>query len=685
MLSFASNRTVNDEEDEEKEDMKTKLRDYQHEAVKQAVRRVRHGGRVKVLMACGSGKTHVQIGIWEKLQPKRTVVLLPTLALMSQQLRVWQTEAPHAQLGNICCDRRLHPLATEDIAGFVKVGGVLFCTYASSRKLDSMSFDLAIFDEAHQTATVTPKTRMPCYSFALSDDHVRCKRRVFFTATSKGHTARAKDKYDKNKAIFFDMGDAEVYGPKVADYSVAQAINEEVLSDYKIVLAVVTDEEVERAIQSYGAITKPHHELVERVAGYLALGKAVKKYKLKRVFAFVNTRDHAMRLAGAVDDAVSYKDVCPAPGWLGYLTHREVGKAREILGTFAAAKGTAILANPRSLNQGVDVPDTDAVALLANRRSPIDLVQMLGRALRRTPGNTMAHVVIPTFITTSAVGQERRLHTVSDAAVNLFEGLRHLNKNVHADVNLGDFWEDGYASDLTEVIGNPVGITVEDIRCGVQLRESRRGVEFTLQDLRSAVNRYYAEHKRTPRHGDGDAAPYGINLQWPTIQQRVHAMYGSWRRLMVEWEYAELAPSQLTAHQIAEAAKAYCAEHGVPPREKGDSSKYFGFPITWAKIDAALKYGYRGLPKGSSLSKLLRAHGLRKPRTKLTLASIQQKVLAFRKDKGRWPTARRRRIEDASKYFGYSETWTAIDAAMKEGWRGLPGGITLKEFCEAIP
>ncbi len=103
---------------------------------------------------------------------------------------------------------------------------------------------------------------------------------------------------------------------------------------------------------------------------------------------------------------------------------------------------------------------------------------------------------------------------------------------------------------------------------------------------------------------------------------------------------------------------------------------------TWRNIDKALRYGFRGLPGGSSLSVLLeRRRGARgKARTP---ARTPEQILAWarlhRGRTGRWPSARSGVVLDAP-----GETWKALNAALAEGYRGLPGGSSLAELLRGV-
>jgi hypothetical protein len=104
-----------------------------------------------------------------------------------------------------------------------------------------------------------------------------------------------------------------------------------------------------------------------------------------------------------------------------------------------------------------------------------------------------------------------------------------------------------------------------------------------------------------------------------------------------------------------------------------------GSEETWAIVNMALTTGLRGLPGGSSLARLLAEHRPVRPR-RLTLQKIRAWADAHREATGRWPDAHCGPVRGVP-----DETWAAVDAAMKAGRRGLPGGTSLRfEFDRSL-
>ncbi len=118
--------------------------------------------------------------------------------------------------------------------------------------------------------------------------------------------------------------------------------------------------------------------------------------------------------------------------------------------------------------------------------------------------------------------------------------------------------------------------------------------------------------------------------------------------------------------------------------QTGDWPKRDSGPIqeapaeTWKAVDSALIHGGRGLPGGSSLPKFLEEYfGVRNKQNlpRLTEEWIHDRAAYHHEQTGKWPTENFGQLLDAPE-----ETWKAIQVALYQGRRGLPGGSTLPRF-----
>jgi hypothetical protein len=139
----------------------------------------------------------------------------------------------------------------------------------------------------------------------------------------------------------------------------------------------------------------------------------------------------------------------------------------------------------------------------------------------------------------------------------------------------------------------------------------------------------------------------------------------------------------LTVEQILAWADAHRAATGRWPVE--ESGPVSGAPgESWGGISLALANGYRGLPPGSSLARLLaERRGVRNPKglPRLTIEQIRAWAEAYRSATGRWPSSGSDPVASAP---APGETWARINQALWRGHRGLPGGLTLARVLRPV-
>jgi predicted helicase len=181
---------------------KPKPEPHQVKAIQDVVAGLVEADRGQMIMACGTGKTFTTLWIKEALQAHTTLVLLPSLSLLSQTMREWAWAGNTAfDILNVCSDKSVgkktedmdpadapFPVTSEveEIAAFLKQPKlkVVFCTYQSSdliaqAQLDDAvpTFDLAVADEAHRCAGKADAG----FATILDGEKIRASKRLFTT------------------------------------------------------------------------------------------------------------------------------------------------------------------------------------------------------------------------------------------------------------------------------------------------------------------------------------------------------------------------------------------------------------------------------------------------------------------------------------------------------------------------
>jgi superfamily II DNA or RNA helicase len=402
---------------------------YQGKAMKAVVKGFHTSDRGQLIMACGTGKTLVSLFIAEQLASKRTLFLVPSLALLAQTLREWSANTREGfDFLAVCSDQSVNdkdaamekvsdlglPVTTkpEDIAAFLRRRArhqVVFATYQSSAQITAAyelnrvpAFDLAIVDEAHRCAGRVSGA----FSAILDPGSIKARKRLFMTATPRFFKSRRGNINGDGEANLASMDDERVFGPVLHRLSFAEAIDLKLLSPYRLVLMTV-DDPTYRHWAEYGSpVATDGEEITDArsLAGYIGLLKAMRDYDLRRVISFHSRVKRAREFANSLHDVYEWMpaDERPDPKpWSDFVSGAmPTGKRRDLVGKLRSVEGTnrGLLANARCLAEGVDVPALDGVAFIDPKRAEVDIVQAVGRAMRRSSDDKVGTIVIPVFL-----------------------------------------------------------------------------------------------------------------------------------------------------------------------------------------------------------------------------------------------------------------------------------------------
>lgn len=377
---------------------------HQDDAVKAVVSELVLADRTSVIMPCGTGKTMVGQLIAEALQCAQVVLLFPSIALIRQTLVFWQE---CGMLSNtdclcVCSDKtvanrdevvvteedigmHITTSATEVLSFFQKKQGrkVVFCTYHSTPILGAgmpqgMQFDLGIFDEAHRTASSNDSA----FSFALDDQNLPIRKRVFMTATPR-HQVDGESAYS--------MDDESIYGKRSYVLPFRKAIEDDLICDYKVLISTVTSREVADHLASEIGKTKGGVN-AKLIAASIAIKKAMDTTGATKAFAFHGTVAEAELFASM--PATIREAGCDMMHVSGAMSMK---KRDQIVNDFRKSS-KAVLTNARCLTEGIDVPAVDMVAFIDPKRSIVDIVQAVGRGLRKAPGKQFGYILLPVYV-----------------------------------------------------------------------------------------------------------------------------------------------------------------------------------------------------------------------------------------------------------------------------------------------
>nr|VDG64680.1 restriction-modification system LlaBIII [Streptococcus thermophilus] len=388
----------------------------------------------------------------------RVLFLVPSIALLAQTLREWTAQARlDLKSFAVCSDNKASRQA-EDIASYdlevpVSTKGedikkrfeqgkrasglhVVFSTYqslpavhdAQEKGLDD--FDIVICDEAHRTTGVTLANTDESNFVRIHDtEYIRSKRRLYMTATPRLFDDNVKVKAEEHSAEIASMDDEAIYGPEFHRLGFGEAVDKGLLTDYRV-LVMTVDESVaadamsrstqegmnlttaSAMIGAWNALAKRSGKLQGQKGGFeigaepmrrtVAFAKDIKTSKLiaEMYPGLIASHRQSLEEHAALNDVSLHNaDLDVAVQHVdGTMNAMERGKKISWLESTMDETETRILTNARCLSEGVDVPALDAVIFFNPRNSMVDVVQSVGRVMRKSEGKDYGYIILPVAV-----------------------------------------------------------------------------------------------------------------------------------------------------------------------------------------------------------------------------------------------------------------------------------------------
>ena len=463
------------------------LRTHQREAFDEVINGFKASDRGKLIMACGTGKTFTALRIAEEIAGigGRVLYLVPSIGLFSQAMREWaeQQSIPHRYIG-ICSDTKAGkttedasileleiPVTTDPINisdALQKTDEnsmkVVFCTYHSlpiveeAQDAGAPAFDVVLCDEAHRTTGIEDNDDKTSPFVLVHDaDRIRAKKRLYMTATSRLYTEGAKAKAARHDIEVFSMDDPETYGPEFHRLPFSRAVEQDLLSDYKVIVLAMSEQGADAALQTYRTRSGKEmsiNDATKIVGCWRALQNPERKATddpeikpLTRAIAFTNTIAASKSLVnhwnGVIESAIERLPEDQRPSNFKCEADHVDGKTNALQRKkrIEWLKGNSdgvcrILSNARCLSEGIDVPALDAVLFMSPRNSHVDIVQAVGRVMRKAEDKTYGYIVLPVAIPAGtdpadALNDNQRFASVW----NVLRALRSHDDRLNAEIN----------------------------------------------------------------------------------------------------------------------------------------------------------------------------------------------------------------------------------------------------------
>ena len=328
---------------------------------------------------------------------------------------------------------------------------IIFSTYQSAERIKEAQhiklpqIDLIICDEAHRsvgslyTTTIKGQATQDIKiknAFTLCHDNaqINAKRRIYMTATPKIYSDKQKSKASEKDNEVFSMDDEAIFGKTIYEMRFGKAVKEKLLSDYKVIIlaleketyAQIANKAIARLKES--GINKLNEKLVdlEFVCKIIGTHKGLVKSDLitldsspnkdieyktsqdsipsqkalnfcRNIATSKNIKESFQTIIDCYDEEMKTKTkdhtihIDHIDGTMNANTRFE---KLSVLDT-SKPKTCELITNAKCLSEGVDIPALDSVVFFDGRSAMVDIIQAVGRVMRKAPDKEVGYIVLP--------------------------------------------------------------------------------------------------------------------------------------------------------------------------------------------------------------------------------------------------------------------------------------------------
>ncbi len=465
-----------------------------------------------MIMACGIGKTYTSLKIAEEMcgLGSHVLFMVPSLALMGQAIRDWTLDSQiNLRIFAVCSDSHVgkrqksltdefeveihdleYPATTsaDKLAEHANVSKsqdmtVVFSTYQSIHVIEEAQkeyglpeFDLTICDEAHRTTGATLEDTVESHFVKIhSNENVKSLKRLYMTATPRVYGNAVKAKAEDESIELYSMDNSELYGETLFSRGFSWAVENNLLTDYRVVVLAVDERKVSREVSVRLAESDglKLDDATKIVGCFKALIKEgidgdfdTDPLPMKRSLAFCKDIASSKLFKDEFTRVVDEFLESEVPDRKENVNDSDSYLVRHVDGTFNGKKRLEkldwlrdesndaqcrILTNARCLSEGIDVPALDGIMFLHPRKSQIDVVQAVGRVMRKSPCKKMGYIILPIGVppgvtASQALDDNKRYKVIWD----ILNALRSHDERIDAEINNGRFEIDG--SKFIEII-----------------------------------------------------------------------------------------------------------------------------------------------------------------------------------------------------------------------------------------
>ncbi|HGD7084512.1 TPA: type ISP restriction/modification enzyme, partial [Enterococcus faecium] len=411
--------------------------------------------RGQLIMAPGTGKTFTSLKLVEKMAKQtnketfNVLYLVPSIQLLSQTLIGWNNDTELSMHSfAVTSDRNASKKKNDDelsakdigfpattdseklLSNYKKIENnqrdlmVVYSTYQSIEVLHEAqekgfpNFDIIICDEAHRTTGAKALgEEASVFTRVHNNNYIKASKRLYQTATPKIYGTDAKQKAEDSSIVLSSMDNKDIYGEEIFRLGFGQAVSNDILTDYKVMVLAVDEKVIQKDMQK--VLSDSENGLdVDDVSKLIGVWNGLMKRSsvdkdavfegkpMQRAISFINTINNSKKISSQFNEVVNeYLDgnesiqqsinVRHVDGMMNTLEKKE---ALDWLSEDFAEDETRVLSNVKFLTEGIDVPNLDAVIFLAPKKSQVDIVQAVGRIMRKFKDKEYGYIILPIVI-----------------------------------------------------------------------------------------------------------------------------------------------------------------------------------------------------------------------------------------------------------------------------------------------
>lgn len=516
-----------------------KTRPYQNEAIDLTINYFQEHDRGQLIMAPGTGKTFTSLKLVEKMAKKtnketfNVLYLVPSIQLLSQTLIGWNNDTELSMHSfavtsdrNASKKKNADELSAKDIgfpattdsekllSNYKKIENnqrhltVVYSTYQSIEVLHEAQekgfpeFDIVICDEAHRTTGAKALgEEASVFTRVHNNNYIKANKRLYQTATPKIYGTDAKQKAEDSSIVLSSMDNKDIYGEEIFRLGFGQAVSNDILTDYKVMVLAVDEKVIQKDMQK--VLSDSENGLdVDDVSKLIGVWNGLMKRSsvdkeavfegkpMQRAISFINTINNSKKISSQFNEVVNeYLDgnesiqqsinVRHVDGMMNTLEKKE---ALDWLSEDFAEDETRVLSNVKFLTEGIDVPNLDAVIFLAPKKSQVDIVQAVGRIMRKFKDKEYGYIILPIVIPEGATPESILDNNKKYEAVwQILNALRSVDERFSAMINKLEL--NRKKPENMDVIGIGEAPSVEDVENSSKGNDNEQSSYQTALDL----------------------------------------------------------------------------------------------------------------------------------------------------------------------------------------------------------